>query len=392
MSVAGEARGHTGAQKVFICYRRDETAAHAGRLYDAMVARLGEDNVFMDVELAPGVDFEQRITEVVSGCVVLLVVMGRNWSTATNEDGRRRLEEPDDFVRLELRTALRNPALTPIPVLVQGAQMPRREELPPELQPLARRNAIELSDGRWRYDVERLVDSLDGLLPGAGAPEPAALDRPAQAGSWGPALEGAAVAGVAGLLGRWLAEAVLEFEPAFSGESDGEWIRHVWTEIARRTGTLLLVGIALAIWSALRVVRVPPSRLLAKGALFGGLAGLLGGLLWTLPVYIPEPKAEFGKRASLELASLAVSGGLLGALMGTVWRPRRRAAAVAAGAVAGMAIAAFAFAVTWKMKAPGDRVWFAGLAAALIAGATLATMIGLDRRESRGGESSAESG
>lgn len=393
MSVeAGAVRSAT-SQKVFICYRREETSAHAGRLYDAMVARFGEGNVFMDVELPPGVDFEERITEVVSGCVALLVVMGRNWATATNDRGQRRLEEPDDFVRLELQTALSDSRITPIPVLVHGAEMPRREDLPPELRPLARRNAIELSDGRWRYDVERLVNSLDGLLPDAGIRRRAAPPAPSPAVSgWRPALEGAAVAGLAGLLGRRLAESIGKLKEAQPEEQNPEMYEHIWTELARRTGTLALVGAALGLWLALRVFGLPPGRAVAKGLLIGGVAGLLGGLLWTLPVYWPDPKADFPRRASIEIVSLAVSGGLLGMLTGSIWRPRRRAIAFWVGAIAGLAFAAFVFAVSWKTKTPGARVLFSGLAAALIAGSTIAAMLALDRAQARERGSAAETG
>jgi hypothetical protein len=266
--------------------------------------------------------------------------------------------------------------------------MPRREDLPPELRALARRNAIELSDGRWRYDVERLLGTLDGLLPGAEVSQSVAPDpppRPALTG-WRTALEGALVAGTAGLAGRWLAEAILTFELADDNEPNGETIRHIWTELARRTGALAIVGAVLAIWLALRVIKVPPARLLVKGALNGGLAGLIGGLIWTLPVYLPDEKAEFTKRASIELVSLAVSGGLLGVLIGSVWRPPRRAAAFGIGAIAGLAFAALVLVVAWKTKTPGEREWFSCLAVALIAGSTLATMLALDRAEARGRE------
>jgi TIR domain len=150
--------------KVFITYRREDTAAHAGRLYDAMVARFGEDNVFMDVDMAPGVDFVERITEAVAACHVLIVVMGPSWATVEDERGTARLSDPEDFVRLEVETALRRTDVTPIPVLVAGARMPNREDLPPELRPITRRNALELGDQRWRYDVERLISALDELL------------------------------------------------------------------------------------------------------------------------------------------------------------------------------------------------------------------------------------
>ena len=163
--------------KVFITYRREETGPHAGRLYDAMVARFGEDNVFMDVDMAPGVDFVERITEAVGACQVLIVVMGPRWATVEDDDGTQRIADPEDFVRLELKTALRRPDVTPIPVLVAGARMPNPEDLPPEVRAITRRNALELSDQRWRSDVGRLISTLDELLaetlhvPGPASPE-----------------------------------------------------------------------------------------------------------------------------------------------------------------------------------------------------------------------------
>jgi hypothetical protein len=170
--------GSVPGPKVFITYRREETAAHAGRLYDAMVARFGEGNVFMDVDMAPGVDFVERITEAVAACHVLIVVMGPRWATVQDEQGRARLADPEDFVRLEVETALRRPDVTPIPVLVAGARMPNREDLPPEVRAITRRNALELGDQRWRHDVGRLISTLDELLaeipvaPSPPSPEP----------------------------------------------------------------------------------------------------------------------------------------------------------------------------------------------------------------------------
>jgi len=156
--------GSVPGPKVFITYRREETAAHAGRIYDAMVTRFGEGNVFMDVDMTPGVDFVKRITEAVAACQVLIVVMGPRWATVENEQGTARIADPHDFVRLEVETALRRPDVTPIPVLVSGARMPNREVLPPEVQAITRRNALELSDIRWRYDIGRLISTLDELL------------------------------------------------------------------------------------------------------------------------------------------------------------------------------------------------------------------------------------
>jgi hypothetical protein len=162
---------------VFISYRREETAGHAGRLYDAIAARFGDDNVFMDVDLAPGIDFVEQITDAVGVCDVLLVVIGPSWATGSAAHGRARLEDPNDFVRLEVETALRRPDVTVIPLLVAGARMPDPSELPEDLRALSRRNALELSDLRWRYDIGRLVNTLAELLEkpsgrSEGAPPP----------------------------------------------------------------------------------------------------------------------------------------------------------------------------------------------------------------------------
>lgn len=152
------------APKVFISYRRQDSAAYAGRLWDVMVARFGERNVFMDVDLEPGVDFVDRITEAVSECRILLEVIGPAWATTQDAEGELRLADPEDFVRLELETALRRPDVTVIPVLVGGAQMPAPRDLPPEVRAVTRRNALELSHERWRSDVGRLVKALERLL------------------------------------------------------------------------------------------------------------------------------------------------------------------------------------------------------------------------------------
>ena len=152
--------------KVFISYRRQETSAYAGRLYDSMAAAFGDANVFMDVDLAPGIDFVDRITNAVSACHVLIVVMGPRWATVTDEDGGVRIADAEDFVRLEVGTALRRSDVTVIPVLVSGARMPDGDDLPSDLRPLTRRNALELSDGRWRDDVRRLRAGWRNCSPG----------------------------------------------------------------------------------------------------------------------------------------------------------------------------------------------------------------------------------
>jgi TIR domain len=113
---------------IFISYRRQDTSDVAGRLYDRLADRFGEARVFMDVDtIELGVDFAEVITSAVGTCEVLLAVIGPNWVTATGKDGRR-LEDPDDIVRLEVEAALAREVRV-IPVLVGGAVMPQRGEL-----------------------------------------------------------------------------------------------------------------------------------------------------------------------------------------------------------------------------------------------------------------------
>lgn len=370
------------AQKVFICYRREETAAYAGRLYDAMVAQFGEENVFMDVDMAPGVDFEQRITEVVSGCVALLIVMGPNWAETTEEDGRRRIDNPADFVRLEVKTGLDRPDVMPIPVLVNGARMPRREDLPPEIRGIARRNAIELSDGRWGYDVGRLMKTLAPLMPGASQargpiPEPPPGPEPVPLG-WRMILEGMLVAGATATAARFLGEELPR------GSDDAERIAVI---VVRRTETLALVGAVLAVWLARRVWHTYPLRHIARGFLIGGLAGLLGGLILGLWAYLPEENLGFDEKAKVELIATAVSGGIIGSLIGWLWRPRRTGPGFIAGLAGGLLFQLlFVIATGWENSKPaGDVALSFGLGTALIVGAALLAMIAGDRGEQRSG-------
>lgn len=145
---------------IFISYRREDAAGHAGRLCDRLNASLGGDRVFMDVEdIRPGQDFVRAIDETVAACDHLLVLIGPRWL----ETLARRPDAERDYVRHEVSAGLRA-GITLIPVLVAGARMPDATQLPEDLQPLARRNAVELRDDRFDDDVARLLAVL-----GAGA-------------------------------------------------------------------------------------------------------------------------------------------------------------------------------------------------------------------------------
>ena len=149
---------------IFVSYRRYETGHLAGRLADRLADRFGEGRVFIDVDaIEPGVDFAEEISRAVATCKVLLAVIGPNWLTTTDEQGRRRLDDPDDIVRLEIEAALvRN--IRVIPILVEGAVMPGRQYLPDSLVGLARRNALLIRHESFRSDVGRLVTAIERAL------------------------------------------------------------------------------------------------------------------------------------------------------------------------------------------------------------------------------------
>jgi hypothetical protein len=150
--------------RIFISYRREETAYPAGWLYDRLAARFADDQVFKDVDsIELGDDFVEVISSAVASCDVLLALIGDRWLTITDEDGQRRLDDPNDFVRVEIEAALtRNVRV--IPILVQGARMPRATELPPSLARLIRRQALELHPARFDFDTGRLLRVLDKTL------------------------------------------------------------------------------------------------------------------------------------------------------------------------------------------------------------------------------------
>jgi outer membrane protein assembly factor BamB len=157
---------------IFLSYRREETGHVAGRLADHLIARFGEHEVFMDVDsIPPGVDFVDLIQRAVQRCDVLLVLIGREWASIADEDGQRRLDNPDDFVVLEVRAAL-DRGIPVVPVLVDGARPPRPEDLPESLRPLVRRNAVRVGVESFRSDVDRMIEQLADVVQGD-APTPA---------------------------------------------------------------------------------------------------------------------------------------------------------------------------------------------------------------------------
>ena len=152
------------ASRIFISYRRDDTAYAAGWLFDRLVDEFGPEQVFKDMDsIALGDDFVDAITAAVSSTDVLLALIGDKWLGMVDEHGERRLDDPDDFVRLEIEAALERDVRV-IPILVEGARMPRSEELPRSVAALARRQALELTSSRFSSDTRTLLSVLEKTL------------------------------------------------------------------------------------------------------------------------------------------------------------------------------------------------------------------------------------
>ena len=176
------------ANRVFISYRRDDAAGYAGRLEEALEKRIGPGSVFRDVlDIAPGADFVAAIRDRLAGAQTVLVLIGPRWAGGETP-GPRRIDDAGDFVRLEVALALDSGARV-VPVLLPGAEMPIEADLPAPLKPLARRNALSLSDAHWEADIGRLADVM-GL--------------PRRRSVWPWALLGAAVAASAVAALYWL--------------------------------------------------------------------------------------------------------------------------------------------------------------------------------------------
>jgi hypothetical protein len=180
--------------RFFLSYRREDSAGFALALFGRLAQSFPLENLFMDVEggIGAGQDFVRVLEEQVSACDVMLVLIGRNWRTVADEMGRLRLENPQDFVRIEVESALKFGKRV-IPVLVQKTEMPRADALPEPLKAPARRNAVGLTEERFKADAQGLIKALEGALADAeAAKRQAATD--AAAAEKRRALEGAAKA------------------------------------------------------------------------------------------------------------------------------------------------------------------------------------------------------
>jgi TIR domain len=153
------------AAKIFISYRRDDSAPHALSIAQYLERTFGARNVFIDVDrLRAGQTFPAVLEEKLAGCRVMLVVIGPTWLTVTDDNGIRRLNDPADWVRLEITRALAR-GVSVIPVLVGGAKLPRNADLPPDLQPLVDRHAAVVTTNGFRQEMAGLERDIRLLEP-----------------------------------------------------------------------------------------------------------------------------------------------------------------------------------------------------------------------------------
>jgi tetratricopeptide (TPR) repeat protein len=153
------------SDQIFISYRRDDAAYVTGHINDRLRKEFGDDSIFTDVDrIALGVDFRTTLDLMVSQCQILLAVIGHDWLTVKNKDGQVRLQDPTDFFRIEIESALARD-IPVIPLLVAGTKMPSKDELPESLEELAFRNGTQIRpDPDFHTDIDRLIKSLKGHL------------------------------------------------------------------------------------------------------------------------------------------------------------------------------------------------------------------------------------
>ena len=153
-------------RSIFISYRRLDSEYVADRIYESLTDYFGVDSVFFDIDAIPlGVDFKEYIYQSVSQCEIFLAIIGRSWLTITDEKGVRRLDSEKDFVRLEIESAFRT-GIPVIPLLVGGAEVPKREQLPENLHKLVLRNGLHIRSGQdYRTDINNLIRDIESSCP-----------------------------------------------------------------------------------------------------------------------------------------------------------------------------------------------------------------------------------
>ena len=229
-------------KRIFISYRRDDSAGHAGRVFDRLKTEFGHDNLFMDVDAIPlGVNFVKYLGEQVGKCDVLLAIIGPAWLTLKHDDGSRRLDNPNDLVRVEIAAALARD-IPVIPILLEGTRVPKAEVLPKELQELSQRHGLDVRHASFHSDMDKLVRGLraiasafpvaaerqGGKLRPSAAVSPAENSRPTSSGVLG--ITKAAIPSVEELVaarGRW----VQDFGVKTTNQTPPDVFSHLFVQV-----------------------------------------------------------------------------------------------------------------------------------------------------------------
>lgn len=331
-------------QNIFISYRRKDSAGYAGRIFDRLAEVYGTQRVFMDIDtIEPGQDFVNAIEKAVKSCEVMIVLMGPSWINVKDESGNRRICNSNDFVHLEIKKALEHKVHV-IPVLVGGAVMPSQEELPKDLSDLSRRNAIEITDTRFRYDMGRLVDAIDKKVSLGSRPIAIRSDKKEQItrssfiskmlalGKEG--ISALIKGGMVGLLGGiwlWLLGLPWSEEVAIHAQAcayifEKPLLPHLLRILILVAGSVGGAGISFCLvggfglieylfprWSNNKVF-LQASALITAGVAMG-LGGGAGGAILGLGAYIGTTNFSLGGLV-LNIISGAVMGGMLGFIPG----------------------------------------------------------------------------
>lgn len=232
--------------RIFVNYRREDTAYAAGWLFDRLSDRFGDEEIFKDIDsIELGDDFVDKITTAVASCDVFLALIGDRWLTITGASGEPRLHASDDFVRVEIEAALER-GVRLIPILVDGAHMPGREQLPTSMASMTRRQALELSPSRFDFDVARLLDAVERTLADVRGRQPVfgpSVARPGRDVS--EATDGAD--GVPPAATARVTAPVADVSPERQPVAPGEWLR-------RHLGWVAAGGLVISVLVALAVV------------------------------------------------------------------------------------------------------------------------------------------
>ncbi len=221
--------------KIFISYRRDDSAFAARGVHDRLEREFGRDSVFMDVDsIALGVDFVDVLGAAVAKCDALLAIIGPDWLDTRDETGRRRLDNDHDFVRVEIAAALKRD-IPVIPILLEGTYVPKPEHLPDDLDGLARRNGLDVRHASFHEDLDRLVRALRGTVPATGAPAPDRAVRSSKAENDSGVLAPPA----------FVADGRSAEVPLAAGGSEPVVAKDRSPKVARLLGPRLLIGAAL---------------------------------------------------------------------------------------------------------------------------------------------------